>query len=70
MSRICSICEKRPQVANLVSHANNKTKRWVYPNVHKMRYIRVDETHKKRVEVHCNNVCTKCVKAGKVQKVI
>ena len=36
MSRICSICDKCPQVGNLVSHANNKTKRWVYPNTHKM----------------------------------
>jgi large subunit ribosomal protein L28 len=70
MSRICSICEKRPQVANLVSHANNKTKRWVYPNVHKMRFIRPEETHKKRVPVHCDNVCSKCVKAGKIQKVV
>lgn len=70
MSRICSICEKRPQVANLVSHANNKTKRWVYPNVHKMRFVKIEQTHKKRVPVHCDNVCTKCVKAGKIQKVI
>jgi len=69
MSRICSICDKRPQVANLVSHANNKTKRWVYPNVHKVKFIQVDELHKKRVPVKCANVCTKCVKAGKIQKV-
>ena len=68
MSRICSLCEKRPQVANLVSHANNKTKRWVYPNVHKMRFIRVSETHKK-IKVESGKVCTKCVKAGKIQKV-
>lgn len=70
MSRICSVCDKRPQVANLVSHANNKTKRWVYPNVHKMRFIRVNETHKKRVKVESGKVCTKCVKAGKIQKVL
>jgi large subunit ribosomal protein L28 len=69
MSRICSICDKSPKVGNLVSHANNKTKRWVYPNTHKMRYIKVDETHKKRVPVHYDSVCTKCVKAGKIQKV-
>ena len=70
MSRICAVCDKRPHVANLVSHANNKTKRWVYPNVHKMRFVRVNLTHKKRVPVEAGNVCTKCVKAGKVQKVI
>lgn len=69
MSRICSICDKRPQVGNLVSHANNKTKRWVYPNVHKMRFVRVDQTHKK-IKVESGKVCTKCVKAGKIQKVV
>ena len=67
MSRICSLCGRRPQVANNVSHANNRTKRWVYPNVHKMRYTLVSSgTH----EVHAGKVCTKCVKAKKVQKVI
>lgn len=70
MSRICSLCDKRPHVGNNVSHANNKTKRWVYPNVHKMRYIRVDETHKSKVPVRFDSVCTKCVKAGKIQKVL
>ena len=69
MSRICAICDKRPQVGNLVSHANNKTKRWIYPNVHKMRFVRVDQTHKK-IKVESGKVCTKCVKAGKIQKVV
>jgi ribosomal protein L28 len=32
MARICDICGKGPRVANLVSHANNRVKRWVYPN--------------------------------------
>ena len=69
MAKVCFVCNKRPQVANLVSHANNKTKRWVYPNVHKMRFVRVDQTHKK-VKVVSGKVCTKCVKAGKIQKVV
>ncbi len=66
MARICGICGKRPRVANLVSHANNKVKRWVYPNVHRMRFTIVASGCK---EVHADNVCTKCVKAGKVTKV-
>lgn len=70
MSRICSVCDKRPQVANLVSHANNKTKRWVYPNVHKMRFVRINQTHKKKVKVESGKVCTKCVKAGKIKKIV
>lgn len=67
MSRICSVCNKCPQVGNLVSHAKNRTKRWVYPNVHTIRYSLVNETPKK---VKRGAVCTKCVKAGKVEKVI
>lgn len=67
MARICSNCGKRPQVANIVSHANNKVKRWVYPNVHRMRFTLVGDNSRK---VHAGNVCTKCVKAGLVTKVV
>lgn len=67
MARICAICDKRPQVGNRVSHANNKTKRWLYPNVHKIRFVR---TSSEKVKVERGAVCTKCVKAGKVRKVI
>jgi large subunit ribosomal protein L28 len=66
MARICEICGKSPRVANLVSHANNKVKRWVYPNVHHMRFTIISTGCSK---VHAGNVCTKCVKAGKVTKV-
>jgi large subunit ribosomal protein L28 len=65
MSRICSVCDKRPQVGNRVSNANNKTKRWVYPNVHVMRY-----TLKNSASVKRGAVCTKCVKGGLVSKVV
>lgn len=67
MARICAVCGKRPQVANLVSHANNKVKRWVFPNVHKMRFTMTDQDS---VKVYNDKVCTKCVKAKKVQKVV
>jgi len=67
MSRICTVCDKRPQVANIVSHANNKTKKWVYPNVHRMRFT---YTNCPSGEVHMGKVCTKCVKAKKVTKVL
>lgn len=67
MSRICAVCGKRPHVANMVSHANNRTKKWVYPNVHRMRFTIANESSAK---VQVGKVCTKCVKAKKVQKVI
>lgn len=67
MARICDICGKGPRVANLVSHANNRVKRWVYPNVHRMRFkINQDCCSK----VHAGHVCTKCLKAGKITKVV
>ncbi len=65
MSNICMSCNKRPRTANNVSNANNKTGRWVYPNVHVMRF-----TFKGQRKVLRGAICTKCVKAGKVEKVI
>ncbi|MFH1831237.1 MAG: 50S ribosomal protein L28 [bacterium] len=65
MSKICMLCEKRPRTVNNVSNANNKTIRWVYPNVHVMRF-----SVKGQKTVQRGPVCTKCVKAGKVEKVI
>lgn len=69
MSRICQIdgCGKRPRVGNLVSHANNKVKIWFYPNVHSMRYSYVKDT---KNHVYRGSVCTKCIKSGKIKKII
>jgi len=67
MARVCFVCGKHPQVGNLVSKANNKTKRWVYPNVHKMRFTLPTDCKNK---VHQAKVCTRCVKADKVCKVL
>jgi large subunit ribosomal protein L28 len=66
MARICSVCNKCPQVGYLVSHAKNRTKRWVYPNVHKIRFSLAGKPDK----VKRGAVCTKCLKAGKVEKVL
>ncbi len=66
MARICVVCKKRPQVANLVSHAKNRVKRWVFPNVHKMRFKMANDPSGKVLQ---DKVCTKCVKAGKIKKV-
>jgi len=43
MSRVCDITGKRPRVGNNVSHANNKTKRKFYPNLHKKRFYVPEE---------------------------
>ena len=34
MSKICQVTGKVPQTGNNVSHANNRTKRKFYPNLH------------------------------------
>jgi large subunit ribosomal protein L28 len=43
MSKVCDITGKRARSGNNVSHANNKTKRKFYPNLHKKRFY-VPET--------------------------
>ena len=43
MSKVCDISGKRPRVGNNVSHANNKTKRKFYPNLHKKRFYIPEE---------------------------
>lgn len=67
MARICFICGKNPKVANLVSHAKNRVKRWVYPNVHKVRFTVAGSADTK---VHHDHVCAKCIKGRKIKRVI
>lgn len=61
MARVCYSCGKRPAVGNNVSHANNKTKRRWLPNLQSARIV--ENGGVKRVRV-----CSRCIKAGRVQK--
>ena len=61
MASKCQLCGKRPLIGNNVSHANNKTKKRNYPNVQKVRAL-VDG------RVARVQVCTRCIKAGKITK--
>ncbi|MCK4499019.1 50S ribosomal protein L28 [Candidatus Babeliales bacterium] len=65
MANICAVCGKRPRVVNTVSNANNKVKQWSYPNVHVMRFRYLGKTN-----VFRGNVCTRCVRTGKIEKVV
>jgi large subunit ribosomal protein L28 len=58
----CEMCEKRRRVGNNVSHANNKTKRVFKPNLQKVR-VQMDDGQVVRM-----NVCTRCIRSGKVTK--
>jgi large subunit ribosomal protein L28 len=43
MARICEITGKKPRVGNKVSHANNKSKRWFYPNLQMKKFYLPEE---------------------------
>lgn len=58
MSRVCQITGKRPQVGNNVSHANNKTKRKFYPNLHKKRFFIPEEDKWITLKVSANAIKT------------
>lgn len=63
MARKCDICGKHTQTGNNVSHAHNKTKRVWKPNLLRVRALVGSSTKTLRV-------CTRCLKAGKVVKVV
>ena len=61
MARVCEICSKGPRAGNKISHAHNVTKRRWQVNLKSVRAV-VGGTHKRM------NVCTACIRAGKVIK--
>jgi large subunit ribosomal protein L28 len=62
MSKMCTICGKKPLTGNNVSHAHNLTKRRFNPNLQKVRAVNDKGTVKRIV------VCTNCIKSGRVVK--
>lgn len=64
MSKICEICGKKPFCGNKVSHSNKRASRWWYPNIQRVRVKLANG------EVRRMKVCTRCLKAGKVQKAV
>lgn len=61
MSKECKICGKKPMVGNNVSHAHNLNKRRFNPNLQRVRVVHEGQ-------VQSINVCTSCIKAGKIVK--
>jgi large subunit ribosomal protein L28 len=59
----CTICGKRRTTGNHVSHANNKTKRNIMPNLQRMRIM----TEKGVKKLY---VCTRCLRTGMVKKAV
>ncbi|HPP88048.1 MAG TPA: 50S ribosomal protein L28 [bacterium] len=63
MSTKCEICGKTIGRGNIVSHANNKTKREWKPNIQNVR-AKINGATKKIY------ACARCIKSGKVEKVV
>ena len=61
MANYCEICGKGTVTRMNVSHSHLKTKRTWKPNIQRVRAIVDGEV--KRV-----NVCTRCLRSGKVQR--
>ncbi|MDR3319876.1 MAG: 50S ribosomal protein L28 [Desulfovibrio sp.] len=62
MSKECVFCGKKPQVGNLVSHSNIKTKRRFNPNLQRVHHQFPDGN------VRTLMVCTRCLRSGTVVK--
>jgi large subunit ribosomal protein L28 len=63
MSQRCEICGKGPAVGHKISHAHNVSSRRWLPNLVNMRALVNGRAQRLRV-------CTRCLKAGKVTKVV
>lgn len=61
MAKMCEVCGKAPVFGNRISHAHNVSSRRWMPNLQRVRAV-VGGT------VRRINVCTRCIRAGKVQK--
>jgi large subunit ribosomal protein L28 len=57
----CDVCGKGPGFGHSISHSHRRTKRRWNPNIQRVR-AKVGPTRKRL------NVCTSCLKAGKVTR--
>ena len=60
MASVCDVCGKGPGFGHSVSHSQRKTNRRWNPNIQSVR-AKVSASQRQRI-----NVCTSCLKAGKV----
>ena len=62
MSKVCEICGKAPVAGRSISHSHRVTTRWFRPNIQK---VTIKDS---KGRVRKANICTKCMKAGKVER--
>ena len=64
MAANCDVCGKGPSFGHSISHSHRRTKRTLPPNLHRVNAQVGDAgLYPKRL-----NVCTSCLKAGKVKR--
>jgi large subunit ribosomal protein L28 len=63
MSKVCAICGKKPGFGNSRSHSMVATRRRFNPNLQRVRILLEGRAQRAYV-------CTRCLKAGKVQKAL
>ena len=63
MSKVCAICGKKPGFGNTRSHSMVATRRRFNPNLQRVRVLLEGRAQRAYV-------CTRCLKAGKVQKAL
>jgi large subunit ribosomal protein L28 len=61
VASVCDVCGKRPNFGNNVSFSHRRTPRRFNPNIQRVRAM-VGKTPRRL------NVCTSCIKAGKVTR--
>jgi large subunit ribosomal protein L28 len=61
LASVCDVCGKGPGFGNKISHSHRRTRRRWNPNIQTVRAV-IGRTPKRM------NVCTSCIKAGKVSR--
>lgn len=61
MGKFCEVCNKGLMYGNQVSHSNRKSRRTWAPNVQRVRVVVAGAPT-------TLNVCTRCLRTGKVQR--
>ena len=61
MAKMCEVCGKSPVFGNRISHAHNVSSRRWLPNLQRVR-VKIGKA------VRRINVCTRCLRSGKVLK--
>lgn len=63
MANYCEVCGKKPGSGMNVSHSHLKTKRQWKPNIQRVRVVENGEVTRK-------NVCTRCMRSGKINRAV